>query len=62
MASRFDPPETRQVLPHQLAWLRRQELDTPGAQVWELPDGTLHAARPDEKLKLHCLRRPEPPG
>lgn len=36
------PTEVRKVLPHQLAWLRRPEKDTPQCEVWELPDGQLY--------------------
>lgn len=34
--------KTKQVKPHQLAWLRRSELDTKGIEVWELPCGLLY--------------------
>lgn len=29
--------------PHQRAWMCRPELDGPGIDVWEVPDGTLFA-------------------
>lgn len=39
-------PEYKVVLPHQMGWLRRKELDTPSVNIWELPDGTLYAEDP----------------
>ena len=40
-------------------WLRRPELDKPGVEVWELPDGQLHAhpARGQGPLVLEVLKR-----
>jgi hypothetical protein len=37
-----DLPKPKRLRPHQLAWLRRPELDEPpNLEVWELPDGEL---------------------
>lgn len=41
-----NPTEIAFCRPHQLAWLRRPELDQQGQHVWERPDGTLFAADP----------------
>jgi hypothetical protein len=50
------------VFPHQLAWLRRPELDTGDTKVWELPDGTLFAAHKDEHVVLEIMKDgPGPP-
>jgi hypothetical protein len=32
--------------PRQLGWLRRPELDRPGVEAWEMPDGTLYGGEP----------------
>jgi hypothetical protein len=32
--------------PRQLGWLRRPELDRPGVECWEQPDGTLYGGEP----------------
>jgi hypothetical protein len=50
-------PPIRPVKPHQMGWLRRPELDTPTANVWEEPDGQLYAASKDKPLVL-CVWRP----
>lgn len=56
-----DPVDVRRLAPHQLGWLRRPELDTETIDVWELPNGTLHAQPKHERLVLERLvgRRPE---
>lgn len=36
----------KHVRPKSVAWLRRPELDEPGVEVWEKPDGSLFAAQP----------------
>lgn len=49
----------KRVAPHQVAWLRRPELDRDGIEVWELPDGKLHAHDPGQgKLELNFYRFP----
>jgi hypothetical protein len=48
------------VRPHQMAWLRRPELDEPGIEAWELPDGRLYAHDPvDGPLLLEFYRMPK---
>lgn len=39
----LSPNEVVLVRPHNLAWLRRPELDQKGLIVWEKPDGSLFA-------------------
>jgi hypothetical protein len=45
------------VKPHQLGWLRRPELDTKTADVWELPDGSLFAQEKKKPLIIEVLKR-----
>ena len=54
-----DETVSETVKPHQLGWVRRPELDKPGVEVWELPDGQLHAhpARGQGPLVLEVLKR-----
>ena len=52
------PPVSRSVLPHQLGWLRRPELDTEHGDVWEEPDGRLHIQPPGVPLRLNVFRAP----
>ena len=52
-ATKWVEPTIVECRPHQLAWLRRPELDTDTVDVWELPDGRLYAA---EKGKEPALR------
>jgi hypothetical protein len=42
-----------------LGWLRRPELDEPNVEVWERPDGGLHAHDPrDGALILELVEAP----
>lgn len=56
-----DPVDVRRLAPHQLGWLRRPELDTETANVWERPDGALVAASKHRPLVLEHLVGPMPP-
>ena len=42
----------KKVKPHQLGWLRRPELDQPGIDTWEMPDGTLVASETGKPLEI----------
>ena len=44
--ARAAPLEVRRMTPRQVGWLRRRELDGSGLEVWERPDGALHAHDP----------------
>lgn len=46
------PAKSKQVKPHQLAWLHRSELDRNNIQVWEKPDGSLFLHAGKEPLML----------
>lgn len=50
--------ETRRLAPHQLGWLRRPELDTDTANVWERPDGALVAVSKHSPLVLEHMVSP----
>ena len=54
---KLDPIVIKTVLPHQLAWLHRSELDHDGMQIWEKPDGKLyvHDYRKKTILRLGIL-------
>lgn len=55
---------SKSLLPHQLGWLHRVELDKNGIEVWEKPDGTLYAHDPKNGRlileKLITPIRPQP--
>jgi len=47
----------RKVRPHQMAWLHRPELDMPGVEMWEKPNGDIHIhAIADGPLMLEVYR------
>jgi len=53
-----DTPVSKTVQPHQLAWLHRPEFDKDHTQVWESPDGALHAHdKRQGPLVLEVLKR-----
>lgn len=43
------PMPRRQGSPQSFGMQRRPDLDKPGVQVWEAPDGRVYAWRADEK-------------
>lgn len=47
-------PQFKHVAPHQIAWMRRSELDSKGVEIWEKPDGQLYAA-PAGKPLILCV-------
>lgn len=49
-------PINKAVLPHQVAWLRRSELDAEcgGYEVWEKPDGDLYLHNPQHGELVLC--------
>lgn len=54
-------PGVKLLRPHQLGWLRRPELDRPGNEIWEQPDGKLYAHDPQQgPLLLNWYRYPRP--
>ena len=50
---------TKKVKPHQLGWLRRPELDKPGLDIWEMPDGTLVAAESGHVFEITIFENKE---
>lgn len=56
MSTSPDESKPNLVEAHQLGWLRRSELDRPGMEAWELPDGTLLAHDGKAKLQFLVLR------
>lgn len=46
------PTDVKMLEPHQLGWLRRPELDTYTEDMWEKPDGQLHAQPKGKRLML----------
>ena len=50
--------EPKRLQPHQLGWLRRPELDRENIDVWERPDGQLHAQEKGIPLVLNYLKWP----
>lgn len=57
-----DPFEVEVFQPHQRAWLRRPDLDTPHYDAWEKPDGTLHAAEKGVTPRIAVLKPGRFPG
>ena len=51
---------TKHMRPKTLAWLRRPELDGPGFEVWEKPDGSLFAAQPGVEPVIVKVTEPWP--
>ena len=50
-------PLSRRVKPTSMGWLRRPELDWPGIDIWEMPDGTLVASEKGKVLEITLLTK-----
>jgi hypothetical protein len=51
--------QVKLLAPHQLAWLRRPELDEENLEVWELPDGKFYANPKGRPLWVATLVKPK---